>query len=348
MHRTTLSNLPTQLLDRWKEQYTDSEMKLILHALSNKQLPSFRTNTLKTSPSELKESLIKQGFILENLSWYPPAFVLKNKSVRELTDTDEYKNGYLYIQNPSSMIPPIVLEPKPKEIILDLTAAPGSKATQIAMLTKNDATIIANDSSRPRLYKMERILHDSGIPFQKINTNQIFGNPDFLNSKNFKSSNDAKFLITNFRGEKIWQLFPEFFDKTLVDVPCSMEGRILCNDPKTYRDWSVKKIKQLSKLQKYLLRSAVSATRVGGTIVYSTCTLAPEENEEVIEWVLDKSHGALTVEKISIPDLLINPGLTSWKKKQFNHTANCTRVFPSQTMEGFFVAKLYKKQSTLP
>jgi len=105
-----------------------------------------------------------------------------------------------------------------------------------------------------------------------------------------------------------------------------MEGRIRCDDPKTYKDWSTKKIKQLSKLQKYLLRSAVSATKVGGTIVYSTCTLTPEENEEVIEWVINKTPNALVVEKIEIPALHLENGFTFWKNRKLKHTANSARI----------------------
>src|SRR6201999_334997 len=101
-----------------------------------------------------------------------------------------------------------------------------------------------------------------------------------------------------------------------------MEGRIKIDDPKTYKDWSTKKIKQLSKLQKYLLRSAISATKVGGTIVYSTCTLSPEENEEVIEWVVNKTPNALAIESIAMPSIDFQNGLTSWRKKHFTYTKN--------------------------
>src|SRR6202035_4766795 len=124
----------------------------------------------------------------------------------------------------------------------------------------------------------------------------------FKLKENFKTMGVINAKVLNLPGESFWKQLPEYFDKTLVDVPCSMEGRIRCDDPKSYKDWSTKKIKQLSKLQKYLLRSAVSATKVGGTIVYSTCTLAPEENEEVIEWVVNKTPDALIVEKIDFPN----------------------------------------------
>lgn len=343
----TCDNLPLQLLDRLHNLYSDKEYKEVLETFSHHLLPSFRVNTLKISSDELKKLLEKQNFEIGRVDWYKDAFIVKNKSIRELTETDAYKQGYLYIQNLSSMIPVLVLNPKPDEKILDIAAAPGSKTTQIVNVTNNKATLLANDISRPRLYKMERILNDYGIPFQRTQSNQISKISEFLTIRSSDTPSFPSVLITNIHGERIWQFYPEYFDKILVDVPCSMEGRITCDDPKTYQDWSPKKIKQLSKLQKYLLRSAISATRVGGTIVYSTCTLAPEENEEVIEWVIGKTPHALTVEKIEIPQVILQKGLTSWKKKEFKYTENCARIFPSQTMEGFFITKIRKIASTL-
>lgn len=318
---TTLNNLPKQLAERLQEIYSQQEFKQILEAFSSKPLPSFRTNTLKIGSDTLNEALTKKGFLIERVNWYSDAFILKNKSIRELTETDAYKNGFLYIQNLSSMIPALVLDPQLNEKILDIAAAPGSKTTQIAAMMENTGELTANDLSFKRLFRLKENLKHMGVTNTKV---------------------------LNLPGESFWKKLPEYFDKTLVDVPCSMEGRIRCDDPKTYQDWSPKKIKQLSKLQKYLLRSAISATRVGGTIVYSTCTLAPEENEEVVEWVVEKTSSALAVERIQLPNMQFQNGLTSWKKKEFKHTKNCARIFPSQEMEGFFIAKIKKLASTLP
>ena len=246
---------------------------------------------------------------------------LKNKSIRELTETEEYKKNLFYIQNLSSMIPSLVLDPQPEEKIFDIAAAPGSKTTHIGMLMKNTGELTANDLSFKRLFKLKENLTRMGI----TNTKVLY-----------------------LPGESFRKNLPEYFDKTLDDVPCSMEGRIKTADPKTYKDWSTKKIKQLSKLQKFLLRSAISATRIGGTIVYSTCTLASEENEEVIEWVVNKTPEALIVEKIHFPNLHLQNGMTSWKKKHFEHIKNSARIFPSAEMEGFFIAKIHKISTTLP
>ena len=269
-------NLPVKLLDRWKELYTDKEFYNLVASLSEKPIASFRTNTIKTTSQILEKELTIQGFSLEKVIWNADAFILKNKSIRELTETEAYKKGFIYIQNLSSMIPALIMSPQPEEKVLDIAAAPGSKTTQIAALMKNTGELTANDLSFKRLFKLKENLKNMGVTNAKV---------------------------LNLPGETFWRNLPEYFDKTLVDVPCSMEGRIRCEDPKTYKDWSTKKIKQLSKLQKYLLRSAISATKVGGTIVYSTCTLAPEENEEVIEWVVKKTPSALIVEPISLRNL---------------------------------------------
>jgi 16S rRNA (cytosine1407-C5)-methyltransferase len=104
----------------------------------------------------------------------------------------------------------------------------------------------------------------------------------------------------------------------------------------------------LSSIQKYLLRSAISCTKVGGTIVYSTCTLSPEENEEVIDWILEKEDGNVELEKISLKELNFMPGITKWKTKVFSEkVAKTMRILPSEAMEGFYVAKFRKVRSNL-
>lgn len=315
-----MENLPEKFLERLQRLYPEQELTQILQAIQTKPLPSFRTNTIKTTSIELEKTLEKQGFELEKISWYQDAYMLKNKSIRELTETDEYKQGKIYIQNLSSMIPALVVDPKPGEKILDLCAAPGSKTTQIATLMENHGEIIANDLSRQRLFKLKANLEMYGI---------------------------SNATITNFPGQMIWKKYPEYFDKTLVDVPCSMEGRIRLDDPETYQDWKLGKIKELETKQKYLLRSAISATKVGGTIVYSTCTLAPEENEGVIDWIVKKAGNAIEIEKIVIPNLDLHSGITQWNKQFNTQTALTTRINPSATMEGFFIAKLHKIASTV-
>lgn len=318
-------HLPEKFLERLALLYPEDILPSVLEAFENRPAPTFRINTLRTTAEEVTKELRKLGFEIKQVAWYKEAFLLKNKSTRELTETELFINGVIYIQNLSSMIPVLALDPQPGDKVLDIAAAPGSKTTQIADLMKNKGEIVANDLSRKRVYRLKDNLEQYGV----TNTQ-----------------------LENHAGETFWKRYPEVFTKTLVDVPCSMEGRIQCDDPKSYQDWSPKKIKQLSLLQKYLLRSAVSATDVGGTIVYSTCTLSPEENEDVIEWVIKRVNGntpgSVSIERIVIPNLKLDQGLQSWKKKQFVHAQNTSRITPSREMEGFFVAKIVKHKSTVP
>lgn len=276
------NSFPQEFIRRLKQLNIDP-------AVFKKKPTTFRINTLKINHLQLP------GFEFDFVPNIPGAFILNNKSQKELTQTDVYKNGEIYVQSLSSMMPALVLDPKPGEKILDITAAPGSKTTQMAALMENRGEIVANDASFERIYRLKANLAVQGVTIARV------------------IKNDAR---------AIWQQFPEYFDRVLVDVPCSMEGRFQTNNPKTYQDWSIKKIKILAQLQKWILRSAVSATKPGGTLVYSTCTLNHEENENVIDWILKKEKGNIELVKME-------------------------RINPSELMEGFFIAKIRKLNSNV-
>jgi NOL1/NOP2/sun family putative RNA methylase len=315
-----MTTLPEKFIDRLTTFVPKDLQSSVLTSFENGKKPSFRVNTIKTSVVALLAKLTTEGFITKPVSWYNDAFILENKTKSELLMTKVYQEGLFYMQNLSSMIPPLVLNPQETDSILDMAASPGSKTTQIATLMHNKGKIIANDKSRQRVFKLKANLDDQGV----TNTQTL-----------------------SLPGEFLWRKFPEVFDKVLLDAPCSMEGRISLLEPDSYKDWSSKKIKQLANLQKWLIRSAVSCVKVGGEIVYSTCALSPEENEEVIDWILEKTNHAVIIEKIHIEKLQGNDGLGKWRKKQFHESIkNCLRIYPSSTMEGFFVAKLTKIKST--
>lgn len=315
-------NLPNDFLERLHTFVPQDKVQSVLESFTVRKPSTFRANTLKITADQLEEKLKMLGIEIERVSWYKDAFILKNVPQKVLTDTDLYKNGFFYVQSLSSMIPPLVLHPQQDERVLDITAAPGSKTTQIASLMENAGEIIANDKSRIRMYKLEANLTIQGV----TNTKTLY-----------------------LPGEFLWKKYPEYFDRVLVDVPCSMEGRFYTDDPKTYQDYSRGKVKQLAEMQKWILRSAVSSTQPGGTVVYSTCTLSPEENEGVVDWILKKEGEHLEVEKIAIPNLSYSEGLTSFGNKHYDlHLKNAMRIYPSKTMEGFFVVKLKKLSSNLP
>jgi 16S rRNA (cytosine1407-C5)-methyltransferase len=315
------SVLPKEFLEKLESLVPCDKYQTVLDSFSVKKPTTFRANTLKMTADQLEKELQEEGFEVERVSWYQDAFILKNQDQASLTRTRFFQQGYLYLQSLSSMIPPLVLHPQNNEIILDIAAAPGSKTTQIAAFLNNSGKIVANDTSRVRLYRLEANLKLQGVE----NTE-----------------------IAQLPGQIIWKQFPEHFDKVLVDVACSMEGRFLTSEPKSYQDWAQKKVKLLAEDQKWILRSAISATKVGGGIVYSTCTISPEENEGVIDWILKKEKGAVELEEIHIPNFTGDKPILTYKEKRYNPDIIKTlRIYPSPTLEGFYIAKFRKVRSTI-
>lgn len=315
-----LNKLPERFLERLEKIVPEEKRDEVLETFCHERPTTFRANTLKITAEELEKELQQAKIAIERVSWYPDAFILHGEKT-ELMNHPLYQQGYLYIQSLSSMIPPLVLNPQPKDFVLDIAAAPGSKTTQMAAMMQNQGMIVANDISPNRIYKLKANLQQQGV----------------TNTTTLRQP-----------GEFIWRKYPEYFDKTLVDAPCSLEGRINCYDPKSFAEWSVKKVEILSQRERYLLRSAISATKPGGIIIYSTCTLAPEENEEVIDWILKKEGDAIEIEPIEMNGLPESTPVMQWRKKIFDPRVKHTmRIFPSKTMEGFFVAKIRKVRSTI-
>lgn len=319
--KTNRDILPKQFLERLIVLYGNKKLDDVLKAFSVERPTTFRVNTLKTKIEHVLSVLQKHSFDVKPIPWIRGGFRLEHASLRDLQETNLYKNGEVYVQSTSSMIPALVLSPKKDESILDLTAAPGSKTTQMASLMQNTGQIVANDNSPIRIHKLKANLEMQGVTNTKV---------------------------THIAGQILWQTYPEHFDKALLDAPCSMEGRYSLKDPQESGEWSIKRIQSLADRQNWLLRSAVSATKPNGCIVYSTCTIAPEENEEVIAWILKKEKGAVILEDIVIPNLPMVDGLTRWKNREFGSEMKKTkRIIPSKDMEGFFIAKLKKLRPTI-
>ncbi len=235
----------------------------------------------------------------------------------ELGRALEHLLGYYYIQELSSMLPIIALNPKQNEIILDLCSAPGSKTSQLAAKMKNTGTIIANEISLGRIKILASNLERCGV------TNTII------------TRKEGAVLCKRLKNRRFE------FDKILIDAPCSGEGT-LRSTPKTYLMWNIKTIKNLPKIQINLLRSALEILKPKGEIIYSTCTHAPEENEAVISKLLNEFKD-IKIETIKLP-IKFREGITKWENKQFNQEVKkCARIYPQDNnTEGFFIAKIRK------
>lgn len=215
------------------------------------------------------------------------------------------------------MLPALVLAPQPGETVLDLTAAPGSKTTQIACLMRGQGRMIANDNNRIRFFKLKANVEAQG-------------------ASNVELSLRA--------GEVLGRTHPGVFDRVLVDAPCSAEGRFQVREPASLRYWKPRKVQEMARKQRRLLASGLAAVKPGGVLVYSTCTFAPEENEGMVDWALSKFGAAVMLEPIALELPNRMPGLTRWEGKVFDPSvARTARILPTPDMEGFFLARFRKR-----
>ncbi len=314
--RNEVKRLPELFLQRLKRLLPSQKWDAIANTFAETIPTTFRMNTLKASPEFLKEKLEHSGFRLHKVPWYTCAFILRGGTLRELQKTEAYLKGEIYVQSLSSMIPPIVLDPQPGETILDLTAAPGSKTTQIATMLKETGRVVANDNNKIRFFKLKANVELQGA---------------------------ANVTLSLKGGELFGREQPESFDRILLDAPCSAEGRFNIHDPASYHYWKPAKIKEMSRKQKMLFASAFHALRPGGILVYSTCTFAPEENEGVLTWAFEKFKERIQLKKIRLPFHNQMPGIWQWENEPFDsRVRQAVRILPTAEMEGFFIAKIRK------
>lgn len=284
-------------------QVTGYEEGAVIGLLSTHRTQSLRVNSLKP------------GFdssYLQPVKWCDDGFELPKDYE---TNEEAVAHGQIYIQNAASWLPVLALNPQPEDAILDVCAAPGGKASHIQAITGNQSQLTCNDNSKPRLLKLQR-------------------NMERLDAHATYTLCDATRLSRTFQ--------PETFDKILLDAPCSGEGLMTLDDTKLFDSWSVAHIRRLSELQKKILHESWQTLKPGGTLVYSTCTMAPEENEAVIDYFLRKNLDA-RLEMLNFPLENRIPALKSWNGKPFsNDLSNCLRLLPGKLTEAFFVAKLTK------
>jgi 16S rRNA (cytosine1407-C5)-methyltransferase len=316
-------HLPEIFLEKLRLVIPVNQWDRVFRTFSMERPATFRVNSLKAPSFSLKERLEPQGFKVENIPWYKDAYILRKGRQKDLEKTELYQKGEIYVQGLSSMIPPLVLAPQPGDKVLDLTAAPGSKTTQLACLMKNQGQIAANDNNPIRLAKLK-------------------ANVELQGAANVS-------LLEAGDGGLVWKKHWEAFDRVLLDAPCSSEGRFQLEEPSTYGYWKEDTNRKMAKDQRRLFKSAFLALKPGGSMVYSTCTFAPEENEMVLNWALETFADALEIEGISIPLPVHTQGLSSWGDTRFHPSVTKSlRLLPAPDIEGFFVARLRKTKSVPP
>lgn len=309
-------------VERMKNIFSNKDFESYMEIIQKDPVRSIRCNTLKISPDVLKERLIEKGWkIKQPFKEHPEIMIIEGHEngedlqPGEIGRSVEHLLGYYYVQEIASMLPTLALNPKPGELILDLCASPGSKTTQISAKMENKGTIIANEVNIGR------------IKILASNTERCGASNVIITKK------EGTILCKRLKGAGF------FFDKILIDAPCSGEGT-LRGTPKTAVMWNPNTIKKLSKIQKHLLEAALEILKPKGEIVYSTCTHAPEENEEVVSHILNNFEN-IKIESIKLP-VICRPGLLQWNGKIYsNEVEKSCRIYPQDNnTEGFFIAKL--------
>lgn len=307
-----MSDLPEEFVIRMKKLLAD-EWELFLQAAGDERKYGLRVNTLKISPGEFEKIV---PFPVAKIPWIPNGYYVSRED--EPARHPFYAAGLYYLQEPSAMTPASRLKAMPGDRVLDLCAAPGGKATELAARLKGQGLLVANDINQARCRALLRNM-------------ELFG---------VKNS-----MITNEPPHNLAARFPEYYDKIMVDAPCSGEGMFRKN-PAVMDSWREKGPAYFSLLQKEIILHAADMLKPGGQLLYSTCTFAPEENEGVITHLLAKRQD---MELIPMEDYEgFSPGILSFDGQDFHEDCSlCRRIWPHRMEgEGHFMA-LLKKKGTL-
>ena len=295
------NNIHKFLYELLLNEYGQETASSIIEGYSKERPVTIRVNTIKSNLENIKHELNKQNILFKNVEWYQNALIIENAREDKIKELEIYKNGEIYMQSLSSMIPAIVLSPKKDENILDMTAAPGGKTTQIAALSNNESMITACEKNKIRVERLKYNIDKQGA--KKVNI----------------MIEDARKLNDFFS-----------FDKILLDAPCSGSGT-----ENIYKEnFTQELIDRSVKTQEELLKKALKILKQGKDMVYSTCSILKEENENVLKRLLTKSNAEIVpIEKELLKGIPLLP--TSLE--------GVICVAPTHLYEGFFVAKIRKK-----
>lgn len=300
-----LPNVPVHLLERLNAQYGPDLAKEIVAGFVRRPV-TLRVNTLKSTVEAVRAVLDKAGIAYEPVPWYGDALILRGVREEAVQALPEYEAGHMYLQSLSSMMPPLVVNPVKNESILDMAAAPGGKTTQMAALSGNTALITACEKNKIRAERLQFNLDRQGAKRVSV------------------MCQDARQLSDLFK-----------FDKVLLDAPCTGSGTILIAEGEPERRMNPDWVAKTASTQKAMLKKALTLLSAGHEMVYSTCSILREENEDVLKAVLP----AMNAEVVPIEHEFLRhapllptaiPGVV------------CVR--PTELFEGFFVAKIRKRK----
>lgn len=299
-----MEKVPFFLERKLINQYGEVICESIIKGYNKKRKVSLRVNSLKSNAKNVQNQLTLNNIEFKKSDFWENAFIIENVNEDIIRSLDIYKNGEIYLQNLSSMLPPIFLDPKENEDIFDMTAAPGSKTTEMAMISNNKAHITACEMNKIRFDRLMYNLEKQGAKCV------------------YAMQKDARQIDDFFS-----------FDKILLDAPCSGSGTINTNDINLNKYFTEKLIEKSIKTQKALINKAIKVLKEGGELVYSTCSVLQEENENIIKDLLNQKN----IELINIDFEKYKLPILPTKIK------GTICVMPTDEYEGFFVAKIRKK-----
>ena len=294
--------VPAYLAQLLRAQYGEETAERIAQGYAAQRVVTLRANPLKTDAQTVRERLAAQDIETSPVPWYADAMIVRGAREDALTGLDLYERGEIYLQSLSSMIPPLLLGAKPGENVLDMAAAPGGKTTQIAALTGNQAMVTACEMNKIRAERLRYNVQRQGA---------------------------TRVTVMNIDSRNLDDLFS--FDRILLDAPCSGSGTVQLGSPRSKGQFSREFLSRTTKQQEALLGKALRLLRPGCEMIYSTCSVLAQENEEIVSRVLRKTGAQVVPLELaafeSVPRLPVSiPGTLC--------------VAPDELHEGFFVAKI--------
>ena len=300
-----------ELMEYLMKLFNPHECHSFLESMDSPRPMTIRLNTLKTRKQELVKALTSRGVNLEDLDESFKVGLKINASKVPIGATPEYLAGHYMLQSASSWLPVMALAPRPGDYVLDMAAAPGGKTTHIGQIMGNEGVIVAND-------------------LKKARTRALFYNVQRMGITNC--------IVTNYDGRKMPKSMKNF-DRVMLDAPCTGLG-VISRDPSIKTNRTMRDIYRAGHLQRELLRAAIDHCKVGGVVVYSTCSIAVEENEAVVDYAVRTRHVRIEDTGVNIDSRIY----TKFGENRFHDRIKyCLRVFPHMhNLDGFFVCKLKK------
>lgn len=316
--------LPSFFIDSIAGAYGTAAKSILEGIVQAKDRPvTFRANALKSNAAEVADALNAAGIEFERAPWYADAFVVPASFERAVWDLDLIHDGKIYLQSLSSMLPPLALAVQPGQDVLDMCAAPGGKTTQLAAL-EPQAHVTAAEMHAPRADKLEHNLEKQGA--KNVQVMRI----------------DARELDEFFS-----------FDRILLDAPCTGSGTIVAGCERTIKGFSEQLLQKCARSQRALLDRGLTVLKPGGYLLYSTCSVLPQENEDAVLHALKKHRNCELVALDKAEDADGNPTITAPFTKLLaqhdipvlhNEIEGTVTVAPTREYEGFFLALMTKKR----